>query len=351
MSRFEIKVTLLLGLTLLLFLVSWNLKPYWAGWNFIAWNIPSLNGNELNKPARIFSGVYSHMMSHEEVQRKKPFNGSELCPICGHNHVFKMGRKTLTETWDAKFKLFWMRCSDCGHGYVWPYLSNKNLSDIYSTNYSRQSAIAKLKLRASSQFEMLQRLHLVTPEIKHMKVLEQGCAHGALLNYFANFSQKLICVDPDVDVNASLITGESRQKMTFIRSTEVSDDIVPDNSIDFWLGSHVMEHFADPYLFISSAFRKLKPGGIFFQEFPFRNLLPAEDYPPDYHLNYFSGKSIQLALIKHGFCQIKLYKLSNHSDQFKGLEFWPDVSKSDLFLRRVHSTMGDFRVVCNKCML
>ena len=283
------------------------------------------------------------------MQQKKPFDGSEQCPICGHEHLFKLGKKNLTKTWDAEFKLAWMRCSECGHNYVWPYLSDKNLSDIYSTNYSSQASVGNAKMRANSQFKMLHQLQLVTPEIKHLEVLELGCAHGALLNHFANLSQKLICLDPDNDVMAKLITGESRQKLTLIRSVEVRGDLIPDNSIDFWLGSHVIEHFADPNRFISSAFKKLKPGGFFFQEFPLKVTLPEKDAPSNYHLNYFSGKSIHLALTKHGFCQIKLYRLKNGSSKFSGPEHWLDVSKTEIQQTRNQMRSGILRVVYNKC--
>ena len=335
MGSLRIKVELFLGTTLLLLLANLYLKPYWE------------HGTLLLGLSR----VYGHStLAHKEVERKKPFDGSEQCPICGHEHVLKLGKKTLTKTWDSKFKLAWIRCSECGHNYVWPYLSDKNLSDIYSTSYSSQASIPAAKLRGNSQFKLLQQLQLVTPEMKHLQVLEQGCAHGAFLNYFANFSQKLICLDPDEDVKARLITGESRQKLTLIRSIEVSDDLVPDNSIDFWLGSHVIEHFADPNRFISSASKKLKLGGVFFQEFPLEVTLPERDAPSNYHLNYFSGKSIHLALTKHGFCQNNLYKLTNLTNKFKGPEYWPDVSKTEIQLTMKQTRMGVFRVVYYKCI-
>ena len=64
------------------------------------------------------------------------------------------------------------------------------------------------------------------------------------------------------------LKGKDREKLTLIRSVDVSGDEVADNSIDLWLGSHVIEHFADPNHFLSSAYRKLRPEGILFQEFP-----------------------------------------------------------------------------------
>ena len=135
-------------------------------------------------------------------------------------------------------------------------------------------------------------------------MLEQGCARGAFLNHFSNISSKLFCLEPDGDVKAEAIKGADRQKLTLIRSVDVNNDVIADNSIDFWLGSHVIEHFADPTQVIISAYKKLKLGGIFFQEFPQQVHLPRADHASDYHLNYFSGKSIHVALTKHGFCQV-----------------------------------------------
>ena len=81
----------------------------------------------------------------------------------------------------------------------------------------------------------------MTPELKHLEVLKQGCDHGAFRGYFAKFSRKLTCLAPDKDVPVRIITGRSRQKLTLIRVVEVSDYLVSNNKIDLWLGSQVRE--------------------------------------------------------------------------------------------------------------
>ena len=81
----------------------------------------------------------------------------------------------------------------------------------------------------------------MTPELKHLEVLKQGCAHGAFLSYFAKFSRKLTCLARDKDVPVRIITGRSRQKLTLITVVEVSDYLVSNNKIDLWLGSQVRE--------------------------------------------------------------------------------------------------------------
>ena len=171
------------------------------------------------------------------------------------------------EPWDSKFNLTWSRCSNCSHAFVWPYLSDQNLSDIYSTNYSSQANIEWATKRGASQFKTLQNLSLITSEMTQLNVLEQGCAHGIFLNHFVKLSDTLYCLEPDSDVAAEFIEGQNREKLTLIRSVQVNDSIVPDNSIDFWLGSHVIEHFADPKRFVLSAYKKLKMEGIFSKNF------------------------------------------------------------------------------------
>ena len=81
----------------------------------------------------------------------------------------------------------------------------------------------------------------MTPELIHLEVLKQGCAHRAFLSYFANFSRKLICLAPDKDVPVRIITGRSREKLTLMRVVVVSDYLIPNNKIDLWLGSQVIE--------------------------------------------------------------------------------------------------------------
>ena len=275
------------------------------------------------------------------------FDGLKQCPVCAYDCVLSFGKKFLIANWDNKFNLRWMKCPRCGHFYVWPFLSDQNLSDIYSTSYSSQMEMTNAQKRADSQFKHLQKLKVITSEMTQLIVLEQGCAYGAFLKLFANFSRNLICLEPDHDLSATLVTGESRQKLTLIRSVEVSDDVVPDNSIDIWLGSHVIEHFADPNRLISSAHRKLKPRGIIFQEFPSEVTLPGKDAPKDFHLNYFSSQSIHLALTRHGFCEHAMYKLTNKTNKLKGPEFWMDVSQTEI--KKYVNQFGVFRVIYRKC--
>ena len=251
--------------------------------------------------------------------------------------------------WDAKFNLTWARCSNCSHAFVWPYLSAQNLSDIYSTSYSFQVAIGRAKKRGASQFKTLKNLNLITSQMTQLNVLEQGCAHGIFLNYFVELSYTLYCLEPDSDVAAKFIKGQNREKLSLIRSVEVNDSVVPDNSIDFWLGSHVIEHFADSNRFVLSAYRKLKMGGIFFQEFPFKVNLPLADNPKNYHLNYYSGKSIHQILVKYGFCQIAMYKVTNRVNTMKDPSYWSDVSKTEINKTLKQQTNGMFRVVYRKC--
>ena len=273
----------------------------------------------------------------------------QKCPICGQKHVSILGKKSLMEPWDAKFNLTWSRCSYCSHAFIWHYLSDQNLSDIYSTNYSSQTDIGWAMKRGASQFKTLQNLSLITSEMTQLNVLEQGCAHGIFLNHFVKLSDTLYCLEPDSDVAAEVIKGQNREKLTLIRSVEVDDSIVPDNSIDFWLGSHVIEHFADPNRFVFSAYKKLKMGGIFFQEFPLQVDLPRADKSKDCHLNYYSGKSIHQILVNHGFCQIAMYKITNLLNILKDPSYWPDVSETEIHKTVKQQTHGVFRVVYKKC--
>ena len=251
--------------------------------------------------------------------------------------------------WNAKFNLTWARCSNCNHAFVWPYLPDQMLSDIYSTSYSSQASIEWAMKRGASQFQTLQNLNLITPEMTQLNVLEQGCAYGIFLNHFVEFSNTLYCLEPDSNVAAEFIKGQNREKLTLMRSVEVDDAIVPDNSIDFWLGSHVIEHFADPNRFVLSAYRKLKMGGIFFQEFPFQGNLPLADRLKDFHLNYYSGKSIHQILVNYGFCQIAMYKVTNPLNILKDPNYWPDVSKTEIHKTVKQQTYGVFRIVYKKC--
>jgi SAM-dependent methyltransferase len=54
----------------------------------------------------------------------------------------------------------------------------------------------------------------------------------------------------------------------------------PDNTWDYVLTSHVLEHFFDPIKAIKEWFRVIKPGGYIFMIVPNSTSLPGEDRPP-----------------------------------------------------------------------
>ena len=94
----------------------------------------------------------------KDVNRKKNFEPLKQCPLCEQQHDLKLGKKNLKKTWEPKFKLAWMRRSECGQNYMWPNSSDKNLSGTYSRIYCSKELIANAKLRAISQLKKLQQL-------------------------------------------------------------------------------------------------------------------------------------------------------------------------------------------------
>ena len=164
---------------------------------------------------------------------EKNFDPLEQCPICEQQHVLKLSKNNLKKTWEPKFKLAWMRRSECGHGhiYMWPISSDKNLSGTHSRIYCSKELYANAKLRAISQLKKLQQLTR-DPRVETFGGAEARMCPRSFLNYFDKLSQKLTCLSPDKDVLVGFITGRSRQKLTLIRVVEVSDYLVPKNKID-----------------------------------------------------------------------------------------------------------------------
>ena len=78
--------------------------------------------------------------------------------MCEQQHVLKLGKNNLEKIWEPKFKLPWIRRSECGHNYIWPYSADKNLSGTHSRIYCSKDLIANTKLRAISQLKKLQQL-------------------------------------------------------------------------------------------------------------------------------------------------------------------------------------------------
>ena len=242
-------------------------------------------------------------------------NTCALCPVCGDLTSYAFPRDACSFSKRVSDRQFFsgdtfgasiQKCLNCGHLHVWPLLTQDQLADLYANRYSRQAPSAHAMERAKSQWQFFER-HL-PPSFdlsSSLKVVELGCSYGHLLAHFS-FSSKLVCYEPDPDHSAEAL--KDRNRVEIVRSVVIGDEL-EDDSVDFWIGSHSLEHIADPHLLFQAAQKKIRVGRFMFQEFPTSQgdeAYPKGDVIGNFHLNWFTQSSITLLASRYGFVPMGL---------------------------------------------
>ena len=102
-------------------------------------------------------------------------------------------------------------------------------------------------------------------------------------------------------------------------------------NFDLVVISHVLEHTADPQVFIDDCTKLLSPGGILFIEVPCNDHQHKNTIEP--HLLFFDKKPMELLLVKQGF---RIGKLSYHGSTIV------DLQKPISFLKKMYSKGKNF---------
>lgn len=116
------------------------------------------------------------------------------------------------------------------------------------------------------------------------KVLEVGTGTGYGLDLLAQEVDEMITLDKDID---AMVNVSKHNNIFFIKMKVPPFKGIPDNSMDFVISFHVIEHILNDSKFIEEAYRVLKPGGKVILSTPnkvqsiTRNPWHVREYSPD----------------------------------------------------------------------
>lgn len=147
-----------------------------------------------------------------------------------------------------------------------------------------------------------------------LRVVEMGCAAGFTLynvRDLASHGGQLNCFEADRDLHAPFrrtFANAAHEGIDVVLTPQMFDgSALQPSSVDLFMSSHVVEHWADPCSWMDSVWWILKPGGLVFTE------VPVEYNDPDncvtrgqYHFLYFNEASFAKMMTDVGFEQVQL---------------------------------------------
>jgi SAM-dependent methyltransferase len=279
----------------------------------------------------------------------------DVCPLCSSDKtglLFNCNDHFVSRKDFAVFK-----CSDCGFSFTQDYPEESEIGAFYeSEEYISHSDTSKgfsNKLYRIARTIMLGRKKVLVEKITGLikgKILDIGSGTG----YFAAIMKEAGWQVKGVEIN---------EKARNFSASNFELEVDPPNSITSYETNsfdcitlwHVLEHFHDPFKYISEIYRLLKPGAVCVVALPnsssydaiyYKQFWAAWDVPR--HLWHFQPSTFRILSEKSGFnlenikiLPLDVFYISMLSERYKGssMAFHKAMSKAFIF---------SFRTLFNK---
>jgi SAM-dependent methyltransferase len=223
------------------------------------------------------------------------FNAAPECPICrgGSTVIHAAGNIHPEKPYQFAFR----RCHQCGHGWIDPMPSQGLLSHLYSTG-----SLSVIGAWGDSSMTLPEQVCATNELPKGTGTyLELGVGQGHLYRRFVEEGWQCIGIDP----------GDWARRFPGVhrRIEEISSDFRADVIAAF----DVLEHIPDPIRTLKQLKAAAKPGARLYCATPNVESARARWFKEDWrmvrpmgHVNYYSSKSIRLAMKAAGFEVVKL---------------------------------------------
>jgi 2-polyprenyl-3-methyl-5-hydroxy-6-metoxy-1,4-benzoquinol methylase len=217
------------------------------------------------------------------------------CPICNSTELRPIFDNTL------------LKCQNCGHGWANLQLDHSYLQQLYAENYFKGEEYADyLADKAILQLNFSKRAKEIASQgsAPH-NALEIGCAYGFFYEIIQKQFPRLKYQGYDISADA-ISYAEQNYGAHF--SAENYLEATAKQTYDAVFMWDVIEHLSDPGAFLAKVQEECEPGAkIYLTTGDFGALLPRLQgkkwrmiHPPT-HLHYFTKKSMNTLLKKHGF--------------------------------------------------
>jgi SAM-dependent methyltransferase len=231
------------------------------------------------------------------------------------------------------------QCASCGF-----FSTALNLDDDYYDEYLNVPSLSAQarSFQASQAREFVERFGLVG-----RKVLEIGCGDGFFLHALAESGARVHGIEPSAGQRK---VAEHRGLM--VEGGVLSGlRVLPAGPFDAFVTRQVLEHVDDIRDFLLTVRANLTPGAAGLVEVPNLDKLVAErrffDFIPE-HVNYFSPRTLRLALELAGFDVVEVAPVDN-GESLRGFVRWSGLPTHDGLAQRAVSLRADVAGFVARC--
>ncbi len=229
---------------------------------------------------------------------------TDCCLACGSASLFEvlnLGKQSPVNTLTINsveiegFPLVLLACESCGHAQQ-SCLVPPNL--LFS-NYTYASSTSNSLNQYSEDFATL--ISAVFPT--NVDVLEIASNDGILLQYLAKNHANVVGIDPADEMVKRAVQRGLNAKSGFWPEDAAKLGI---ENFDLILGQNVFAHTPDPFGFLSSVFKHLKPGGVSIFQTSQADMVLRNEFDTIYHehFSFFCENSARVIGERVGFTNL-----------------------------------------------
>lgn len=232
---------------------------------------------------------------------------------------------------DRPIDLSIQTCDTCGFVSVRSDLEDNYYSDYVNAPSTSPQMSAFLEAQAT---EFVERFSL-----RGASILEIGCGDGGFLVKLREAGARVLGVEPSEQQRKLALTHGLRVEPGIL----TADRELAGSPFDAIVTRQVFEHIDDMHGFLSATRRHLKLGGVGLVEVPNLDTLLAEDRFFDFipeHVNYFSSRTLRLALELAGFTVTSIDSVQDH-EALRALVRWEGHARLGGLVARVDQLRAD----------
>ena len=270
------------------------------------------------------------------------------CTICrsgGYAHAYDVGQFTI------------VRCTRCGHLYVWPRPPMEEVQAIYRGSYFANPAFAstddgayygyrdQAEDRPNVERRMDEILARAERYVAPGRLLDVGCGLGFMVGTAARRGWDA----HGVDLNADAVAWAHEHVSTQITVGTLDSLEAPDSSFDCITLLDLIEHVADPLHELTPVARALRPGGVLVIVTPDAGSIVSRAFGSHWlemkrapeHLHFFSRDGLTRMLATAGFDVVDMHsigKITSIRTLLSDLKFYsrPFFNGVERVLDRIH---------------
>ena len=214
-----------------------------------------------------------------------------------------------------------VKCNTCGNIYLRERMNQSSMEKFYSEVYAVNQPAAAAPVRVPHSKEEIDLLpefigaqrrevlaeiqSLLKVDLAGRVLIDIGCGWGAFLHHARRQGMKVMgfeFTNPNVEFGRNVLNIDIR------RQQFIDADDIQENSVDFIVMNHSLEHVPYPFEFLEKIEYVLKPGGVFFCMVPnfesvcSKVLLEKGAWiERDWHCTHFTIKTLEETLAQTGF--------------------------------------------------